>query len=189
MGKTYLFILFFFTTLILQVSCKKEELSIDGFNIYKIQKGQHYSNSFYQLFKKSELNFAAIFDNSAIYTCADSNNQGATNKLYGFSDGYFDHHSNSARFSWRWFENKLQIYMYCYRNKVRTSKHLTDIELNKVYVYKIRITPKYYVFSLNGVTDSLKRDWNYKQTRYLLYPYFGGKEKASHDITIKIKDL
>lgn len=185
----HLIYLFLFFTTLLNTSCTKLDLSLGGFRVYKILKGEHYSNSFYKVFQKNELHFAAIFDSSAIYTCENRDNQFATNKLYGFSDCFSQHHENSARFSWKWNENRLQINMYCYADTKVTSKYLTDIQLNKAYTYNIRVKRNYYIFTLNGVTDSLKRGCECDCVGYQLYPYFGGKETASHLITIKIKDL
>ena len=175
-----------------QWSCEKTIFDkTDGYKIYTIKKGHQYSDSGFRAFTSTELNFVVVFDNSAIYTTTDSSNQLAINKLFGFSDCSDLHHENSARFGWRWYNNEIQIFAYCYKNSKRADKFIGTVNLNKEYEYKLKTEGSKYIFFLNGMTDSLDNgcssDVDYG--RYFLYPYFGGIETAPHQITIRIKEL
>lgn len=156
---------------------------------YIIRKGQHSSTSTFKSLRTNSVMFEAIFDNSAIYTSIDPNNQLDINKLYGMADCGSTHHTNSARFGWRWYDQSLQILAYVYANGVRYSKLMTTVDLNKAYKYELLLSGNQYIFTVNGVTVSMPRGCSSTGTGYQLYPYFGGDEVAPHDITIKIRDL
>ena len=103
----------------------------DGYRTYTIKKGEQYSNSITSKFVDPEMKFKVIFDSSAIYTTIDPDNQVDINKLYGFSDCGKDHQTNSARFGWRWSNDSLRLFAYCYKNAVMTFKELSTIEIGK----------------------------------------------------------
>ncbi|MEJ8756611.1 hypothetical protein WG947_06370 [Pontibacter sp. H259] len=157
--------------------------------VYTIKKGQHDTNSPFVMRSISALQFEVTFDTSAIYETAVKANQADINKLYGISDCFTDHHTNSARFGWRWYNNQLEIHAYTYLNKQRHSKLVGAVELNKAYTYEILLQDNKYKFILNGNVVELPRHCNGKGEGYQLYPYFGGDEVAPHDITIAIKEL
>lgn len=157
--------------------------------VYTIKKGQHSSNAPVKLLTSTTMRFQAIFDASAIYETSKKENQGDINKLYGMSDCRSDHHSNSARFGWRWFNGKLEVHAYTYLNKARQSKLVSTIDLNKAYTYEIQLKDNKYVFLLDGQQVELPRHCNGTGEGYQLYPYFGGDEPAPHDIVIAIRDL
>jgi hypothetical protein len=157
--------------------------------VYTIRKGEHSSEAPFQVRKVSALTFEATFNASAMYETANKENQADINKLYGVADCHTDHHSNSARFGWRWFNNQLEIHAYTYLNKVRQSKLVDIVELNKAYTYEIILTDNKYTFKLNGKTVELPRHCNGQGEGYQLYPYFGGDETAPHDIIIAIREL
>lgn len=183
-------------------SCKKEDVSlrkgstgkpttITQFTKYTIRAGQYYcdENKFTQT-SYSELKFIAKFDSTAIYFNVNPDNQLDINKLYGFSDNNsLSHQQYSARFGWRWSDNALRIFGYVYNNGVRDSKELGIVPIGSENSYSIKVTPKTYVFTLNGVVDSLPRtSTTVKANGYKLYPYFGGDEPAPHTIYIWIKE-
>ncbi|NDK54497.1 hypothetical protein GWO68_01075 [Pontibacter sp. BT213] len=157
--------------------------------VYTIKKGQHDSNAPFQIRNVSSLKFEATFNASAMYETAVKENQADINKLYGVADCHTDHHTNSVRFGWRWFNDQLEIHAYTYRNKERQSKLLGVVELNKTYTYEIVLADNKYIFKLNGETVELPRNCNGKGEGYQLYPYFGGDEVAPHDVTIAIREL
>jgi hypothetical protein len=110
--------------------------------------------------------------------------------LYGFSDNNSGHQLYSARFGWRWSDNALRLFGYVYNNGIRDSKELGTINIGSEVNCSIKVTAKNYVFTLNGVTDSLPRAASsVKASGYKLYPYFGGDEPAPHNIYIWIKEL
>lgn len=179
-------------------SCNKEKLSIlkgshsgsSTFTKYTIRTGKQYcdENTFTST-SYSELKFVAKFDSSAIYSTINADNQSDINKLYGFSDNNSTHQQFSARFGWRWSDNKLRLFGYVYNNGVRDSKELGTVAIGAENSCSIKINPKSYVFTLNGVVDSLPRaSTTAKATGYKLYPYFGGDETAPHNIYIWIKE-
>ena len=183
-------------------SCTKENLpslkSTHGgggttmqFTKYTIRKGQNYcdGNSFTST-SYSELNFVAKFDSTAIYSTVNPDNQLDINKLYGFSDNNSLHQDFSARFGWRWSDNALRLFAYVYNNGVRASKELGIVKIGSENNCSIKVNPKSYVFTLNGIVDSLPRtSTTVKANGYKLYPYFGGDETAPHTIYIWIKEL
>ncbi|WP_162426410.1 hypothetical protein [Pontibacter pudoricolor] len=157
--------------------------------VYTIKKGEHDTKSPLTLRTVSTLKFEATFNASAVYQTIEKVNQADINKLYGISDCNTDHHSNSARYGWRWYNNHLEIHAYTYLNKVRKSELVGVVELNKPYSYEIQLLDNKYVFKLNDKTVELPRHCTGKGESYQLYPYFGGDEVAPHDITIAIKEL
>lgn len=157
---------------------------------YFIAQGHQYSDlSTYMPTSYSNMKFSVRFDSSAIYRCLDPVNQLDINKLYGFSDNNSDHHSFSARFGWRWSNNALRLFGYTYNNSIRDSKELGVITIGSVNECAIKVTPHNYVFTLNGMVDSMARQSStLLAIGYKLYPYFGGDEVSPHDINIWIKE-
>ena len=157
--------------------------------VYTIKKGQHSTNAPVKLLTSAVIRFEATFDASAIYETSIKENQGDINKLYGMAGCRSDHHSNSVRFGWRWYNGKLELHAYSYLNKARQSKFVSTIDLNKAYTYEIQLQDNKYVFTLNGQQVELPRHCSGTGEGYQLYPYFGGDEPAPHDITIAIREI
>ncbi len=164
---------------------------IDNFTKYTIQAGQHYADkNFTVATSYSELKFIAKFDSSAVYATTDPNNQGDINKLYGFSDNNSLHHQFSARFGWRWSNNALRLFGYIYNNGVRDTKELGTVAIGAENTCAIKVTPDKYIFTLNGMRDSMPRTApTLRAEGYKLYPYFGGDETAPHKIAVFIREL
>ena len=160
-----------------------------GYTVYTIQQGQQYSLTPPSEFKGTEMNFKVIFDSSAIYTTVVPENQHDINKLYGFSDCGKEHHTESARFGWRWSEDSLRLYAYCYTNSVMNFKQLGIARIGAEHSCRIAIDGNKYLFTLDGKVDTMARGCNTTEgSRYRLYPFFGGSENAPHAIVIKIKE-
>jgi hypothetical protein len=158
--------------------------------VYVIPSGEHYARqSTYQALKVKTIKFIALFDNSAIYKTVDEKNQGDINKLYGVSDCNTPHQTNSARFGWRWYNGKLEIWAYAYVNAGRKSAFITTVALNSSSVYELSFTPDSYVFKVNDISVALPRSCQKEADGYKLYPYFGGDEPAPHEIKITIEDV
>ncbi|MCC9168312.1 hypothetical protein [Pontibacter harenae] len=168
----------------------EDAIITDSSIVYTIKKGTHYSshNNLKQV-NTSFMQFEVTFDSSAVYTTTDPLNQGDLNKLYGFADCSSLHQMNSARFGWRWFENRLELHAYTYNNSSRRSEFITSVEIEKPYTYEIEVKDKEYVFRLDNQEVTLPRHCSGTAAGYQLYPYFGGDEVAPHDITIRIKEL
>jgi hypothetical protein len=161
----------------------------NGFTVYTIPQNQHNTSNNIGEVASSKIKFIAKFDNSAIYTTTDKINQADINKLYGFSDCNSMHQNNSARFGWRWYQNKLEIFAYTYKNKKREVKLIQAIELNKEYVFELEAANNKYVFKLEDKVIEMPRGCSGNYLKYKLFPYFGGDEVAPHKIRIFIKDL
>jgi hypothetical protein len=165
---------------------KPEEREI----VYVIPSGEHSAlQSSYEPMKVSSIRFNALFNNSAIYKTIDEKNQGDINKLYGVSDCNSAHQTNSARFGWRWFSNKLEIWAYAYINTERKYTFITAVALNTANAYELSFTSDSYVFKVNDTKVKLPRSCQNEANGYKLYPYFGGDETAPHQITIRIEDI
>ena len=186
-----------FPLLILSLSCQEsptettvEELPAPQAVTYSIRKGSHsVSNNAFKRVSTAALRFEATFDSTAVYTTKDPVNQADINKLYGLSDCSADHHTNSARFGWRWYGNRLEIHAYTYHNKVRRAALLGTVALGTPSTYELQLKDGEYVFILDGKRLALPRACTGKGEGYQLYPYFGGDETAPHDISILIKEL
>ena len=157
---------------------------------YTIPQGQHSTQSPFKFTESTVMRFEATFDNTAVYTTTDPNNQADINKLYGMSDCGSDHHSNSARFGWRWYENRLEIHAYTYHNKKRNTAYIASVQLEETNRYELAIGEREYIFRVNDTEVSMPRFCEgVTSLGYQLYPYFGGDETAPHTVTIRIKDL
>ena len=157
---------------------------------YTISKGEHSSSgSSFKRLNTQKVRFEVTFDKSAIYTTTDPSNQADINKLYGLSDCGNQHHVNSARFGWRWYNNQLELHAYTYLAQARKSEYITSIPLDKAALCELTLDNGKYIFNVNGVQVTLPRGCNGKMDAYQLYPYFGGDEVAPHDIKIYIKEL
>ena len=157
---------------------------------YLINKGNHYCNQNQpQIMNRNSISARVTFDNSAIYTNVDADNQGDVNKLIGFSDCGNDHQQNSARLGWSWNGTNLVLHAYAYVDKARIIKTLGIFDLNKPITCSIKAENSYYYFRADGHIDSITRFCaDYNNYRYKLFPYFGGDETAPHEISILIEE-
>ncbi|RNI30516.1 hypothetical protein EFB08_04460 [Rufibacter latericius] len=156
---------------------------------YSIGSGNHETTNPLKILSTNTLKFEVRFDSTAIYATKDPSNQADINKLYGMSDCGTFHHENSARFGWRWYQNKLELHAYSYNEGKNTSTFITAIDLKKNYTCELTLTDTKYVFKVRGKTVEHARACTGEGKGYQLYPYFGGDETAPHEIKIKIKAL
>jgi hypothetical protein len=159
---------------------------------FVMEKGTHYSTPrLAEMLQANSLRFKATFNETAIYDLGDKALQSNKNKLMGFSDCNSMHHENSARFGWQWFDNKLEIYAYCYVNGERKEEFIGTVNINEENLYEIQITDDAYVFYLNNErVSTIERGTVCDQgIYYMLYPYFGGSVPAPHDVRIDISML
>ncbi|MBW3544849.1 MAG: hypothetical protein KY428_04480 [Bacteroidetes bacterium] len=153
--------------------------------LYKISRGKHHATRQYQALEAASLSFQAMFDSSAIYTTTDPGNQADINKLLGISDCDTHHHTNSARFGWRWYEGELQILAYTYANGQRNFQLLGSVSLGAYHSYSLSFEEDTYVFQLDGGEPViLPRACSGTAKGYKLYPYFGGDEPAPQDVSL-----
>jgi len=159
---------------------------------YNIYKGKHYSSGFHimPLFFKKKLNFRAYFWENCIYQLTENYDQ--VNKLYGLSQGM--HHNNSARFGWRCTDGKkIEILAYCYVNGERIIKPLLKIKPGEWAHCYLDVNEDNYKFKIIAQNGDAMVSTIAKTTDFLLgyklFPYFGGKIPAPHDMRIDIKKL
>jgi hypothetical protein len=183
--KTFLNIVVVFTAIIL-IACEPEA---DMFRTFVMKKGEHYSTPrLVQSLQSNTLLFEARFNESAIYKFSEEGFQDSKNKLLGFADCNSQHHDNSARFGWQWFNEQLEIYAYCYVNGERKEAFVGVVDLNEVNRYRISIKDDAYIFQLNDnepITIERGSTCN-TGVYYLLWPYFGGQLPAPHDVSIDL---
>lgn len=162
---------------------------------YTIKEGNHYSGLRFRpvLFKK-RLNFAFSFDESCLYDFGDIN-QKDVNKLVGFSFGF--HHRNSVRLGWRAVDmEKIELLAYVYRKGKLVKEweehlYLGLVRPNTQLYGTIEVTRWKYKFTILGdklsKSTELHRPLLLNPFGYMLYPYFGGDNKAPHDINLKMQ--
>jgi hypothetical protein len=171
------------------IGCNKQSTEKE-FVLYTIKEGCNSSNSLVKLFKRDQIEFVFKFDSTAIYSTLKDNNQGDINKLFGFSDCGSKHHQNSARVGWRWFNNNLEVFAYCYNESEREAVYLATIEIGKEYNCRLAAIEGSYIFTLDQQNFKISRSCeSVSNVKYYLFPYFGGNEPAPHNIYILIKEL
>jgi hypothetical protein len=175
--------------LILLISvCACEPSFEEQFEVFTIPENAHYSDQRHvEFLQRSSLFFKAKFDETAEYVL-DDGFQDSKNKLLGFADCNSAHHENSARFSWQWFNNTIEIYAYCYVNGQRIEKFLGSVEKNEVASYEIQLSPSSYTFIFKDQKTVIPRGTTCDVGAYmLLWPYFGGQKPAPHAINVYLK--
>ena len=177
-------------TLLILANCEPQWE--EPYKVYKIEKGTHAPIIPKVGSMQSDvLIFNAIFDESAMYQTLTEENQHDINKLMGFSDCNAIHHDNSARFGWRWLEEKLEIHAYCYVNSERITELIGTVDFNEKVNYTLQLTDNQYIFQINDEQPVFisRGDLCEIGIYYMLYPYFGGNEVAPQDISIQIQTL
>lgn len=168
----------------------KDKSPLAGFTKYTIAKGsQSSAQSAFKSVSVDSMVFDVLFDSTAIYTTQLRENQGDINKLYGFSDCSSFHHSNSARFGWRYHKKGLELFAYTYAGGKRSFVSMGSINVNQKYTCTIVAKKGKYVFYLNNSQETLMERGCNSGLQFRLYPYFGGNETAPHNMNIWIKDV
>lgn len=147
------------------------------------------------------------FWENCIYTLVENNEQ--INKLFGFSFNFLPfydkkdnlwksgHHKNSIRFGWRYMNNDIDIFAYAYINGIRYEKFMISTKTSKwIYLSIEEQNNKYVLKSIcpNGNSSIVSFEFDELKTGFLglfiykLFPYFGGKVSAPHNMTISLKE-
>ncbi|MBI3220041.1 MAG: hypothetical protein HYZ44_11045 [Bacteroidetes bacterium] len=179
----------FVSVFILMMGCEPEIEPIRQFITYK---GDHYSwPRVSETLQSKTMAFEARFNETAKYDFKDLSIQSDKNKLMGFCDSNSLPHDNSARFAWQWFNDRLEIYAYCYANGVRLEQFVGVVELNEYNHYEIEMADGQYIFRLNNLPAVTVKRGNASGmgAYYKLWPYFGGHIAAPHDVIIDIKSI
>ena len=164
-------------------------LDDDGYEVFTIDAGQHSSILRNEPFTGTGINATVVFDELAIYTLEETNDQADINKLLGFSDCSQHHQSESARIGWRWFNEELQLFAYAYLEGDLQFELMGAIPLNSEIDLQIKAMGTRYQFSGTGLTSvELTRTSDCEAgENYWLWPYFGGDQVAPQDITLRLK--
>jgi hypothetical protein len=189
MGRIWIWIF----VLIITSSCLKD-VEVGQSRIFTISKGKHSSITAIKKYNKSLLRFDFKFDESAKYDLVDID-QFDTNKLIGFKYGIKGQHKNSFRFGWRWdIENQyVVISAYSYVNGSRVweeivheEKKLGNCFIGEICTGEIEETDSEIIYRFQGTEYSVSKSNIKTKQKYYMFPYFGGNEKAPHNITIEL---
>tara|TARA_Y100001938_G_scaffold143057_1_gene215243 strand:- start:3379 stop:3813 length:435 start_codon:yes stop_codon:yes gene_type:complete len=137
-----------------------------GLKTYLIKKGKHYSGfRFIPFFRCREITIIFKFTDSCRYEYNNPQLTEQINKLFGF--GALWHHRSSVRIGWRYSPKKdnIKLYTYKYIQGVRFEKHFDTVKIGQYNKLRIKAHRSYWLGKF-------------------LFPYFGGKEPAPHDIKI-----
>ncbi len=161
-----------------------------------IKKGRHYSNmSFFPILAvgKERIAYDVMFTPSCAYDIGISD-QLDINKLFGI--GYFpQHHKNSVRFGWRYDlkMEAIELLAYYYADGKRAWEHVAYVTIGERVICIIDIMEEGHFLVVYN--DSMKLGEVFleqpkgRDVGYRLKPYFGGNQKAPHDICIQMKKL
>lgn len=165
-----------------------ESFAPAGFKTFTILAGQHYAReNAVQKLDGTALAFEVLFDSTCIYQTRKAENQADINKLLGFSDNS-SHHSNSARFGWRWNRDRIELLAYCYADGKRSFQLLGNLAIGERADLYVGLRPEFYEFQMNGETTLMKRTVTGTTINgYMLYPYFGGDETAPHTMRVAVR--
>lgn len=168
------------------------EPAVDPSRSFLIRQGDHYASpKLSESLQSQKLVFEAKFNESAIYDFGDLAAQSNKNKLMGFCDSNSLPHENSARFAWQWFNNRLEIYGYCYVNSNRQEQFIGVVPLNQYNHFELEPRGDQYIFRLNNAEPIAMNRGQVNHTGFYfkLWPYFGGDRPAPHDVAIAIKTI
>ena len=137
-----------------------------GLKAYSIKKNKHYSGfRFRPFFRCREITILFKFTESCRYVSDDLQLTEQVNKLVGF--GALWHHRSSVRIGWRYSakQDRIKLYTYKYIEGVCFKKHFDTVKIGQFNKLKIKAHRSYWFGKF-------------------LFPYFGGKAPAPHDIKI-----
>lgn len=161
--------------------------------IYRIKKGKHDGTFLPRFTCKERLAYDVTFPFSCKYETRQSKNAKDINKLFGFTDGLRHVHQSSARFGWLYNNEKevIELYYYCYVDGKRLSRSFGAVKINERVNLELIRTKNNYRFFMNGkfVAAILKEKSTSPLISVKLLPYFGGDEKAPHDIFIYMNQI
>lgn len=155
--------------------------------IFTIKKNTHHSIFRIPKFTlKKKMKADIILNDNFYYKCDDIKNQKDTNKIIGLSDDYF-HRVNSIRIGFRNVNDKIELIAYYYNNTNHYSKVIGEVYEKIPFSIDIEIGKYIYLINFNNKQFIFKRTSKWNLFRYVLYPYFGGNEKAKNDLIFDIK--
>lgn len=179
--------LLFILVALFLISCEGLDLELKKKDVFIIPKGQHSSGANFRGFSGNTLNFQAVFNETAKYQTKNPENQADINKLMGFSLCGTHHHENSVRIGWRWYNEKLEAFAYVYIEGNRMEEFIAEVPVGKPVDYSISQTSDGFQFIVGDEQLFIESETYCDGTEnYMLWPYFGGDEKAPQDIEIEV---
>jgi hypothetical protein len=164
--------------------------------IFRIPRGKHRAHPlrFGFWWRRNSFAWLVKFDESCRYDL-QSDDQFDTNKLCGI--GYLPgHHKDSARFGWVYDRETglIVINAYCYINGRRDIQSICFCIVGNQYHMSIDILNSQYCFRVYDNEGQQKgmimvKHCQNKKFKYRLGVYFGGNQKAPHEIKIELKKL
>ena len=164
--------------------------------IFRIPAGKHRARPlrFGLWWNKKDFTWKVHFTNSCRYNL-QGEDQRDINKLCGV--GYLPgHHTDSARFGWRYLANqdKIELLAYCYVNGHRAIKSIALCRINAFYKVQLLIGKSSYIFMAiddNGkcIGSSTVKYYHRRKLQYRLGTFFGGNKPAPHNITIELRKM
>lgn len=162
-------------------------------SIYRVRKNRHRFHPISLGFSFSnEISKQVIFDESCKYDLGNVN-QYDINKLFGV--GFLPHHHyNSVRWGWRWsnVKQKVELFGYVYSQGKRSERFIGDVRIYESVQLSIVITGDGYLFVLKAgqeKTSIIFMEGSSTIVGYKLGAYFGGDEKAPHDMKILMNNI
>lgn len=157
-------------------------------NVYTIKEGKHRSGlHFLPHFGSTRMHVQAMLSRHCWFEKRDYNDDDL-NKLAGFSFGF--HHRNSLRIGWVpdfKNENVFKLFAYWYNQGSFRMEFLTVVRGGQVF--DIRLDAKNQHVIVAGVAKTIPFELPRFRWGYHLYPYFGGDNRAPHDLRIMLSDL
>lgn len=175
---------------------KTRQNRYEGFKLYSIKKGKHYSKCassalpFNFKISQPDIYFSAMF---GMGTDVKTNSY-HINKLYGVSYG-FDHHYRSVRIGWNYNSviDKIDLYLYYYVNGKRGFQKIMSVPQYEEVIFTIQHFEKerrVAVMTTHGENQVIKyiSSIDIGIINFKLFPYYGGTETAPNNIHLYIKE-
>ena len=180
--------------LLVLIGCNKEDKN--GYRVYTIDRGSHYSDGpLDKLFgndnRANSWEWEVIFELSCIYSESDllnPSNYLDVNKLIGFSDCDRHHSEHSCRIGWRASGDSIELLIYKRDDNNIEFKSLKKIYPDQIVNVTLEFKDTIYISCIDGICDTLIRPCpNWSGRKYSLFPFFGGQETSPHKMKIRIK--
>ena len=140
------------------------------------------------------VSFQCLFEPSCAYQTVQSSNQADWCKLMGITT--LQIHKNSIRLGWAYnpATNKIDLGFYGYIKGARIMPKMTDVAFNTWVDVSISMSNNMESVTINGIThtenQSLGLSMFWPSPSWILRTaYFGGDEKAPHDMAIQVRGI
>lgn len=160
-----------------------------GIKTYTILKGKHYSLHLPKLTYDRKILEVDVKMYSDCWFPMSNPDSYAINKLIGWSMGY--HHNNSFRIGWRPAGSfgYIELFFYLYIDGKRFERFFTTVPCNKLFRLCLALGKNNTITA--SIDDSVVMISGYSfnnipKLGYILFPYFGGKNRAPYNIHIDL---